>query len=470
MSRSSARDYLGYYETLGVKPGATAQEIKAAYRSRAMELHPDRNPGRDTTADFQVLQQAYDVLSGARSRAEYDAESEIEESLDEAAGQGAPLHHSPIYCSRCNAVSAQPRYRVFYTVYSWFWGSRKQPTQGVFCGECEFKVGARAQAITLAAGWWNVVGFFWTLGAIWDNFEGGRYEKQTAQLMGYQAIYFANTGNMKLALAVANQALSMIERVIKNNPNGARTPASGRGSLSELSQALNDMIAACRDREIRVSSSELEPVGMWGTRRVIVQAMMVAALAALPFWASVDGGAGDRGVSEASSQGAPRLDGAPVGATPMGAKSMHTTPSPDPIPQESAPEAELPQSGVLQSGTARPVSVGTSPALRLVNPPGSHKLIKLTPVAEPWESVTAFVRSGDSVEIAVRPGRYKVRGAAGWNWYGDPVRFGTETEYFSFAIELEFRVEGKRLLGHEVDLVRVKDGNLVRTELRPEQF
>ena len=84
--------------------------------------------------------------------------------------------------------------------------------------------------------------------------------------------------------------------------------------------------------------------------------------------------------------------------------------------------------------------------------------------------MTAFVRSGDSVEIAVRPGRYKVRGAAGWSWYGDTVLFGIETEYFALDGEFEFRIEGKRLLGHEVDLVRVKDGNLVRLELRPEWF
>ena len=130
----------------------------------------------------------------------------------------------------------------------------------------------------------------------------------------------------------------------------------------------------------------------------------------------------------------------------------------------------MPPSGILHSGASRPVSLESNPALRLVNPPGSHKLIKLTPVDERWASVLAFVRSGDSVEIALRPGRYRMSAAAGWNWYGDTVRFGTETEYFAFARELEFRVEGKRLLGHEVDLVRVKDGNLIRAELRPEQF
>ena len=63
-----------------------------------------------------------------------------------------------------------------------------------------------------------------------------------------------------------------------------------------------------------------------------------------------------------------------------------------------------------------------------------------------------------------------MRGAAGWNWYGDAVRFGAETEYFANDGELEFRIEGKRLFGHEVDFVRVKDGNLVRSDLRPEQF
>lgn len=58
-----------YYNTLGVSPGATAEEIKAAYRRGAMKFHPDRNVGKDEKEvrafeeKFKELQNAYETLS-----------------------------------------------------------------------------------------------------------------------------------------------------------------------------------------------------------------------------------------------------------------------------------------------------------------------------------------------------------------------------------------------------------------------
>lgn len=55
-----------YYELLGVSSSATDLELKKAYRRRALELHPDKNPSRvqEATALFTEIQQAYEVLSG----------------------------------------------------------------------------------------------------------------------------------------------------------------------------------------------------------------------------------------------------------------------------------------------------------------------------------------------------------------------------------------------------------------------
>ncbi len=62
-----------YYETLGVARDATPEAIKKAYRGLARKFHPDVNPG-DKTAEskFKEVQQAYDILSDAEKRAQYD--------------------------------------------------------------------------------------------------------------------------------------------------------------------------------------------------------------------------------------------------------------------------------------------------------------------------------------------------------------------------------------------------------------
>jgi len=62
-----------YYDVLGVKKGASEDEIKKAYRKLARQYHPDRNPGdKQAEAKFKELQQAYDVLSDKKKRAQYD--------------------------------------------------------------------------------------------------------------------------------------------------------------------------------------------------------------------------------------------------------------------------------------------------------------------------------------------------------------------------------------------------------------
>jgi molecular chaperone DnaJ len=62
-----------YYESLGVEKNASEAEIKKAFRKMAHQYHPDVNPGNaDAEAEFKEINEAYEVLSDANKRAQYD--------------------------------------------------------------------------------------------------------------------------------------------------------------------------------------------------------------------------------------------------------------------------------------------------------------------------------------------------------------------------------------------------------------
>ncbi|MEX0607427.1 MAG: DnaJ C-terminal domain-containing protein [Halofilum sp. (in: g-proteobacteria)] len=65
-------EYKDYYATLGVERGASQDAIKRAYRKLARKYHPDVSSEPDAEAQFQALQEAYEVLKDPEKRAAYD--------------------------------------------------------------------------------------------------------------------------------------------------------------------------------------------------------------------------------------------------------------------------------------------------------------------------------------------------------------------------------------------------------------
>jgi molecular chaperone DnaJ len=83
-------DEKSYYEILGVEKNASADEIKKAYKKKAIQYHPDRNPGdKEAEEKFKEAAEAYSVLSDPDKRQRYDQFGKA--GVSGAAGNGGPF-------------------------------------------------------------------------------------------------------------------------------------------------------------------------------------------------------------------------------------------------------------------------------------------------------------------------------------------------------------------------------------------
>jgi DnaJ-class molecular chaperone len=91
------------YEVLGVKPDASADEIRKVYRKLAKQFHPDLNPGKpEAEARFKAISAAYDLLSDPEKRGRYDR-GEIDET-----GQERPQRSYRTYAEGAQGWRYQP--------------------------------------------------------------------------------------------------------------------------------------------------------------------------------------------------------------------------------------------------------------------------------------------------------------------------------------------------------------------------
>lgn len=61
-----------HYTALGLTSSASLADIKKAFRQKAAQYHPDRNPDAEAPARFRAVQEAYDVLADDAKRQAYD--------------------------------------------------------------------------------------------------------------------------------------------------------------------------------------------------------------------------------------------------------------------------------------------------------------------------------------------------------------------------------------------------------------
>ena len=122
--QSSSRDF---YQTLGVSPNASQDEIKSAYKKLALEFHPDRNKAPEAEEKFKTISEAYSVVGNKTKRKDYDASrsygtagsasSYHQSSYD--GGQGGPRPSNPFGGAnvRYQNISKEEADRLFRDIF-----------------------------------------------------------------------------------------------------------------------------------------------------------------------------------------------------------------------------------------------------------------------------------------------------------------------------------------------------------------
>jgi DnaJ domain len=459
----SRKDPCGYYAVLGADQAATSDEIKMAFKAKAQQFHPDRNPAPEATREFQFINEAYRVLSNSQARANYDGRSY---GPQEDGSPPAARNADPVVCSSCQRVTAQPRYVIYRKVVSVVFVTWRSVQQGIFCSECGSRRACRASGITWLLGWWGLPwGPIYSAHAIFSNMMGGeRPPLKNFKILGWQASYFAQAGRFDLARVVARDALAFADKIPKYERLGDRQMGREVRALRNLlaGTGTNDGVLDLKDR--------------WGVGSKAFRVQLGGAVVFATLIISMAFLAGGPSAQIAYKHVPPTESVAPMPTPiplPRDAVDVPTT-----IPLFNEPLAQLPATGIIRAlwgSSPAPSSFVADAALlaplRVVTAAGSpNYYVKVVDWERHVARLVFFVRSGQSVTVSVPTGAYELRYAAGEKWYGEEYLFGPETMYRRADEQFDFRAEGEKVSGFTVELIKQINGNLRETPIKPSDF
>ena len=444
------RDARGYYARLDVPPSASDADVKAAFRRKAKELHPDHNSSPRASEEFRHLEEAYAALRDPTARAQYDALG-----LETQEGSRLPSEEvtaEPLACSSCGRVTAQPRYIILFEVKSFLVVTFRTPIQGIFCPACAEKKALRASVVTWLLGWW---GFPWGLiysphALFWAFLGGRRPADVNARVLAYQAWVFARNGQIDLARAIASDAADFAAKI---------KDSSQRDEMQRSTRTLLDAMHDGRPiKRLKRRWSVMPRV--WAIQGVFLVGILIWSQAA-----TMAPTARPTPTSMHRPPPTPMQPAVSYPATPPAA----ARPTQQQLPFDQ-PALNLPPNGVYRRYWRDTPGEILAPLAVTAPDAGFHYFVKIVDWSLGTAVLTVFVRSGHTIEVELPIGNYRVRYASGATWYGPKHLFGPSTAYGQADKKFDLRVEGDKVAGYTISLARRVGGNLQVTAISAEDF
>jgi len=267
-------------------------------------------------------------------------------------------------------------------------------------------------------------------------------------------MYFAQIGKLDIARAIAVEALKLARKATSESGKhfsfkknfGDDTPDPLKDLRDSLTKFIDSIPAGTKVVELKNTNEIFN-------KRFVYQLLLLISFAGLV--------SGELYRQELESQEKERIRLEKQGIERARAAAIAAQ------QQEELRKSELP---LPRSGLFRGFSPVNAPPLKVTNSPGANTLMKLIRTSDGAEVMSIFIRAGQTVELGVPVGSYKAKIASGQTWYGDSIRFGPNTSYATLDTVLNFSIQGSQLLGNELTLTQIKNGNLRQAPLSANEF
>jgi len=304
------------------------------------------------------------------------------------------------------------------------------------------------------------------------------------RILGWQAIYFAQIGRLDLARAVAGSALGFAHEIPEpERLNNAQTSREIRALAHLLARPdINDRLLVLEDLWGYGSKAFKVQVGT-----VLAVAILIVAIVFIkgrlypapyrhvpPIESfSPKGDIFDQVAAETYKHVPPTESGHSIKPDEFTAFLESRKAAVSTLPVFAAPPIRLPETGKLHAPSRASPRTVLAP-LKVKTAAGSPnyyvKIVDWAVRQTRTARLVFFVRSGQDVDVSVPTGVYELRYAAGEKWYGEEYLFGPETVYRRVDEQFVFRVDGDKVLGFTVELIKQIDGNLKEMPMRPSDF